>query len=513
MMNSMKAIMVMFDSLNRRYLPPYGDADSRDVYAPNFKRLTERCVTFDNAYIGSMPCIPARREMHTGRLNFLHRSWGPLEPFDDSVPEMLSNADIYTHLVSDHQHYWEDGGATYHQRYSSWECVRGQEGDRWKASIGDWRRYKTQSGNPLHWYDRVNRRYMKTSADQPQSHVFDLGLEFLETNLDEDNWFLQIECFDPHEPFFTMNEYRRMYLKETAGRLDDWPPYAPVTEDDDRVQRTRREYMALLSMCDQSLGRVLDFMDAHDMWKDTMLIVNTDHGYLLGEHGWWAKMLMPFYNEIAHIPLFIWDPVAGARGERRDALVQTIDLAATLLDFFGLPLPRDMRGRPLRETILRNTAVRDACLFGMHAAQINVTDGRYVYMLAPDPARPVYEYTQMPTHIRSRFSPEEMTTAKLKGPFSFTKGTPVMQIKAAEYDPNAHASSDRLAMDGPNAHAIRERYRQRALTMLFDLQNDPKQERPITDEAVEQRMRTLMRTLMEEEDAPVELYERFGLNG
>src|SRR5688572_33130810 len=82
----MKAIMVMFDSLNRHMLPPYG---GDWTHAPNFRRLAERAVTFDEAYVCSMPCMPARRDLHTGRPNFLHRSWGPLEPFDDSVFEML----------------------------------------------------------------------------------------------------------------------------------------------------------------------------------------------------------------------------------------------------------------------------------------------------------------------------------------------------------------------------------------------------------------------------------------
>ena len=47
-----------------------------------------------------------------------------------------------------------------------------------------------------------------------------------------------------------------------------------------------REYAALISMCDAYLGKILDFMDDHEMWKDTLLIVNTDHGFLLGEHDW-----------------------------------------------------------------------------------------------------------------------------------------------------------------------------------------------------------------------------------
>ena len=82
----MKAIMIMFDSLNRHMLPPYG---CEWIRAPSFERLARHAVTFENSYVGSMPCMPARRELHTGRYNFLHRSWGPLEPFDDSMPQIL----------------------------------------------------------------------------------------------------------------------------------------------------------------------------------------------------------------------------------------------------------------------------------------------------------------------------------------------------------------------------------------------------------------------------------------
>jgi len=63
---AMRAIMVMFDSLNRRMLPAYG---CDWVHAPNFQRLAQRTVVFDNSYVGSMPCMPARRELHTGRYN------------------------------------------------------------------------------------------------------------------------------------------------------------------------------------------------------------------------------------------------------------------------------------------------------------------------------------------------------------------------------------------------------------------------------------------------------------
>lgn len=72
----MRAITIMYDSLNRLFLPNYGDMET---IAPNFKRLSDKMVTFDQFYVGSLPWHPARRELHTGSYNFMHRCWGPLD--------------------------------------------------------------------------------------------------------------------------------------------------------------------------------------------------------------------------------------------------------------------------------------------------------------------------------------------------------------------------------------------------------------------------------------------------
>jgi arylsulfatase A-like enzyme len=484
----MKAIMLMYDSLNRHYLPPYGNDW---VHAPNFQRLAERTVVFDGSYVGSMPCMPARRELHTGRYNLLHRSWGPLEPFDDSMPEILRRHGVHTHLVSDHQHYWEDGGATYHQRYSTWSAVRGQEGDRWKAVVGAVPPVNTN----IRLQDPVNRRYMATEDEQPQSRTFAEALEFLDTNHAADNWFLHVETFDPHEPFYTQQHYKALYPPDGYRGPDlDWPEYRPVDESDEEIARYRRNYAALVSMCDRNLGRLLDAMDRYGLWEDTMLIVNTDHGFLLGEHDWWAKCRMPFYEEVAHTPLFIWDPRSGRRGARVGALVQTIDLAPTLLDYFGAPIPPDMRGRPLGETVADGRPVREAGLFGLFGGQLNVTDGRYVYMRGPAQPEntPLYEYTVMPTHMRALFSPEELHNATLAPPFPFSKGVPLLKIPARK---PANTDLNPTILE----------------TVLYDLEADPRQEHPLHDLEVEARMVAHLVRLMQENDAPEEQYTRLGL--
>ncbi|QPZ38381.1 sulfatase [Paramicrobacterium chengjingii] len=485
----MRAIMVMFDSLNRHMLPPYG---SDEIIAPNFTRLAERTVALDNFYAGSMPCMPARREIHTGRYNFLHRSWGPLEPFDDSMPEMLKQAGVHTHLASDHPHYWEDGGATYHPRYSTWEFFRGQEGDPWKGIVD--RAPAEGFKGAIMRQDAINRGYLRREAEHPQTKTFDAGLHFIESNLEADRWFVQIECFDPHEPFFSYDEYKQLYPHKYDGPECDWPPYAKVTEPDDQVEHARAEYKALVSMCDRSLGRVLDMMDQNNLWDDTLLIVNTDHGFLLGEHGWWAKSVQPWFNELVHLPAFIWDPRTRAAGTHDRALVQTVDIAPTLLDFFGVPSTPDMLGTPIRTTRATetesNSDAREGALFGIHGGHVNVTDGRYVYMRAcatPDNA-PLEEYTLMPTHMRGRFAPAEFTDMELAKPFSFTKGVRTLKLTGrAQVNPYTFG------------------------TLLFDLESDPAQEHPLDDPDQELRMLRLLAQLMRENDAPASQFERLGL--
>jgi arylsulfatase A-like enzyme len=488
-----KAIVVMFDSLNRHMLPPYG---GDWIKARNFSRLARRSATFDNCYIGSMPCIPARRELHTGRYNFLHRSWGPLEPFDDSMPEILGANGIYTHLASDHQHYWEDGGATYHTRYKSWEFFRGQEGDPWKGEVNASPVPPAVAGRrhhspPLLRQDWINRRYLATEDRHPQTLTFDAGEAFIRANAGADSWLLQIESFDPHEPFFASQRFRDLYPHDYHGAHFDWPAYGPATgETAAEIAHIRAEYAALVSMCDHSLGRVLDLMDELDLWKDTLLIVCTDHGYMLAEHGWWGKIFQPWFNETARTPLFIWDPRSGSAGVRRTSLVQMIDFAPTILDFFGLKPTPDMQGRSLRDTVARDAPVREAALFGSFGGQVNVTDGRYVYMrVGPDSRNdPLYEYTLMPTHMRARFSADELKNLELADPFSFTKGVRPLRIAGK-------------ALGGSHKFG----------TILFDLDTDPQQQRPLVDETAEIRMMNLLLDLMRDNDAPHEQYDRLGL--
>ena len=475
----MKAILLMFDSLNRHFLPPYGGPDW--IHAPNFRRLAERSARFERAYIGSAPCMPARRELHTARPEFLHRPWGPLEPFDDSMPEKLKKAGTYTHLVTDHYHYWEDLGANYHNRFNTYEFFRGLEGDPWIGQVAEPGIPANANGKGRR-QDWVNRPFIADEAQHPLARTIGAGCDFLRRNAGQDNWFLNIECFCPHEPYFVPQRYRDLYPHDYRGPLFDWPPYQAVNESPDLVAHGRYQYAAALSMADAYLGNVLDLMDELDLWKDTLLIVNTDHGFMLGEHDCWAKNWQPWYEELSHVPLFIWDPRCRAAGVTRQSFVQTIDLPVTLLDYFGVAAGKDMLGQSLRDTIATDAPARAAGLFGNFGRHVNVTDGRYVYMRGPVTSE-AFAYTLAPERLR--IQPAHGPQLVLAPPFNFTKGFPVLRIPQ------------------PGAKELP--------TLLFDLATDPKQERPLNAVALEQKMIALLMEQMRACDAPAEQYARLGL--
>jgi len=485
----------MFDTLTRNHLAPYGG----DAITPNFTRLANESVQFDNFYVGSMPCMPARRELHTGRYNFLHRSWGPIEPFDFSTFQALKQAGVHTHMVTDHKHYWRDGGATYHTRYSTFEFIRGQEGDCWKGQVEkpainwqgmeDEETLRRRSGRMTQ--DLINRAAMPTQEEHFTHRTISAGLEFLDVNQHQDNWFLQIECFDPHEPFFVPEKYLAQYGC-TPDEFDGWVPYycgSPGGKDDDKV---RKFYQALITMCDDYLGQVMDKLKALNLWEDTLFIVCTDHGFLLGEHQWWGKNIMPVYNEIANTPFFIRDPRCKAEGVRRSALAQTVDIPATLLDYFDVTRPPSMTGKPLLPAVQDDTPIRDYAMFGYFGGHINITDGNYVYMRCPREAgkENLYEYTLMPTRIDSMFKTSELTDIRIHPGFDFTLGAQVMQIPATFGYLNPWRFGDKF----------------------FDLKNDPRQMHSLHDEKRTLQFASAIAEEMRRHDAPPELYTRFELD-
>lgn len=478
----MKAIMVMFDTLTRKYLSTYGN---NWCITPNFKRLEEKCCVMENFYGGSMPCMPARRELHTGKYNFLHRGWGPLEPFDYSVIQDLSNNGIYTHLCTDHSHYFEDGGCTYHNRYSTWQGFRGQEGDRWIPRINfknnNESKYSKKGISSIQHI--ANKTKQLNEDDMSSVKTFHAGINFIDNYHSEDNWFLQIESFDPHEPFNVPERFRKMY---NLGKLElNWPAYMKC-EDDLDLTKLRKEYAALITMCDYYLGKVLDKMDQYNLWEDTMLIVNTDHGFLLGENNYLGKNIWPMHQEIIHLPFYIHIPKV--KPHRVNQLCQTIDIVPTLLDFFKLEIPSNIEGRSLIPVIADNKKIHNYIIFGVHGGHVNITDGEYVYMKASynEDNQPFVECTLMPTKMRGFFTEDQLKTAQLQKGDKYSQFIPYLKFKSQTYHKPYFFGN-----------------------LLYDVKND---EKLIENDEIKNRLEKNLIKIMKEIDAPIEEFMRLGLD-
>jgi hypothetical protein len=212
---------------------------------------------------------------------------------------------------------------------------------------------------------------------------------------------------------------------------------------------------------------------------------------MLGEHNLFAKNYQPWYEELSHTPLFVWDPRSGGQNERRDALVQpALDLGPTLLDYFGVEPTPDMLGHALTETIVSDAPVREAAIFGNFGHHVNVTDGQHVYYRAPTPQNaPLYAYTLHTIRLRRQvMGAGQVPEIELVPPLSFTKDMPVLRVET----------------QGPSRPA-------EFGTLLFNLATDPGQNQPLEDPAMELRMLEHMVRLMKACDAPQEQYERLGL--
>jgi arylsulfatase A-like enzyme len=490
----MKCLFIVMDTVRRDFLEAYGNDW---VKTPNLARLARRGVTFDSHCVGSMPCMPARREFLTGRYNFIDRGWGPIEPFDDVLPRELRKSGAFTHLLTDHGHYFELGGENYHTAYDTWEFFRGQEFDPWISRVDApaipetlHRRLSKQS-----W---LNHTHQRAEEDFSGPRTARAAVDWLHENRDASgDWFLQVEIFDPHEPFHCTDQYREMYNDNWDGPLYDWPLYGLLNDDPEAIEHIRKCYAGLLTMTDFWIGKVLDALDETGQWDDTLIVFTTDHGTMLSEHGFWMKSPMPVYDEVAHIPLIMKLPGGEKAGQRVSGFSQTIDLMPTFLEFFGCNPPPHVQGQSLRP-VLEGGRGREDGLFGYFGMATNYTDGHYVYMRNPvnDDGRPLNAYTSMSVGGLNAWYPRSLHGQMEMGRyFSHTYDMPLYKIPVGGKAP---IDSDGQSFAGRH--------------QLFDMQADPQQRSPLELPcAAEQRCVSRMRELLEECEAPPEQFTRLGL--
>lgn len=522
----MNVVVVLLDSLNRHMLGCYG---GEEFATPNLDRFAAtRATRFTRHVTGSLPCMPARHDILCGALDFLWRPWGSIELWERPITADLRGAGVTTMLVTDHPHLFETGGENYHTDFGGWDYVRGHEGDPWRTWLdpswigvpgptadGGWffrRLYGDRAPRLDRAYD-TTRTWFREEADYPGPRTMRAASDWVAgaaTELRDTPWLLFVDEFDPHEPFDTPEPWEGSYEDERwEGERLIWPPYGVGLQRDGRLaeaegRHIRANYGAKLSMIDSWFGRLLDTLDRHDLWDDTMVVVCTDHGHYLGEQragaDVWGKPMVPQFEPLGHIPLLIhWPGRPG--GGTCDALTTAVDLHATLADVYGVTPQHRTHGRSLLP-LLRGEAssVREWAVGGVFGNWVQVTDGRMKYARAP-------EHDNFPLSMWSnRWSTMPLHVAGLHG-------LPM---------PDHRAWLDR--MPGSEVPVLRQPFqRGDALPFwasggahvgehhLYDLDVDPHEHENRVGEAAERRLQDLLRTALAELDAPAEQLERLGL--
>jgi arylsulfatase A-like enzyme len=490
-------VIVLIDSLRRDFLGCYGALDpiTGQSLTPAMDALAARGARFEQHYLGSFPCMPARRDLWTGRTEFPFRGWGALEPDDPDLFARLRAGGSTTMLVTDHYHLWDPGSGNYSFGFTGWEFIRGQEYDRWITDPTipiPWPAPEEKMAGhcPPDYYYRYqrNRAHFRVERDWFAPQVFQAATDWLERNHDATGGFsLMIDCFDPHEPFDPPPPWDTRYIPAWVPPETDkviWPTYGRTTLTPAEIAVVRGLYAGELALTDRWLGRFLERLDDLGHFADTTVVVTTDHGHLFGEHGLVGKPSVAvadstLYEELAHVPLIITDP-EGQRGQRVHQITQTIDLFATALDAHGVAPPQGTEGRSLLPLLRGETApLREVACYGRYGEAMQITDGEWTLVLWPPGAEngPLYWYSTLPPVFDA---------ARASGPLTFRNGR-------AAYPATCPRGTQQ--------------------TRLFHTATDPRQEQDVTagHPEVAARLRRALTAWLESVNAPPEQFERLGL--
>lgn len=504
----MNIILVLVDSLTRNCLRAYNPQSTCET--PNIDRFAARSMVFDNHFVGSLPCMPARRELITGRKEFMWRPWGPLEVFDPRLPIEVKKGNYRTHIVTDHYHYWEEEANGYIQGYDTIEMIRGYEVDRWQVNDPNEKKpgwvkkiEEFRASEHIGQY-YANTRDFDGEEDFFSAKTFGGACDWLDRHAPKGKFFLHVETFDVHEPFHVPEPYESMYA-EGAGRDDFniWPPYQIYDDLDAFMDRTTPEELAFLksqfmgkvTMMDKWFGKLLAKLDEMALWDDTMVIFTTDHGHDMGERRAFGKQ-HPHFDSHANIPLMIWHPENPANGKRASGLTQTVDLFSTIIEAAEVDVtPANRHSRSLLPMVVRDEpSPRDAVLYGTFGQGVCATDGEWTILKSPVPDQPLYMYS---TAIFRPLIVDNPVDGRLARP-------PNKPEDQGEFDPSVDFPLWKIPIRvDPRTNE----------DFLFNRIDDPGQRNNLWDGASGERARMsrLVRRLMDEEGFPSEQLARLGL--
>jgi len=382
-----KRLNVLFIAVDdlRPSLGCYGDPVAK---SPHIDQLAKRGLVFRRAYCQQAVCSPSRTSLLTGlrpdttRVYDLKTHFRKRVPNVVTLPQLFKNNGYHTQSIGKIYH----GVATYPfgnrlDDPPSWSVPgrmpqlhfyhspRGMRiAEKWfkQHRRGLIRRYPALKS--LTWKDAVIRGLPWEAPDVPDSEVIDGriaegAINILRERRDKP-FFLAVGFLKPHVPFIAPKKYYDLYplssirpvvnpffpkgapkfagLNSQEMRVYYGIPQRGPVADEEEARKLYRAYYACVSFVDAQVGRLLAELDRLKLRDNTVVILWGDHGYHLGENGFWCKQTN--FELSARAPLIISVPGQKNAGRKTDALVEFVDIYPSLAKICGLSLPADLEG-------------------------------------------------------------------------------------------------------------------------------------------------------------------------
>jgi len=350
----LNVLLVVTDDMNND-LGCYGNSV---VHSPHIDRLAELGMRFDRAYCQVPLCNPSRVSFLSGLRPEKTRVYTLKQPTRSHLrdwvmlPEYFRRQGYFTAQVGKIYHTgdgfedpqsWDSELREFGKRPPVNEIVKSGEPDGPGEHTNDWAWLKT------------------ADADMPDGIVARKAVEIMEQRAgDGKPFFVGVGFRRPHAPFAAPQAYFDLYpppqmiLRPNAPKNHstslpvaaiNYPaPARPMTEQEQR--ELIAAYYACNSFVDAQVGVLLAALDRLELWKNTIVVFVSDHGYHLGEHGLWHKLTL--FEEATRVPLIVYAPGTKGAGQSCAQLVELIDLYPTLAALSGLAIPEGLDGADLR---------------------------------------------------------------------------------------------------------------------------------------------------------------------
>lgn len=345
-------VIVVSDTCRTAYLGAYGN---EWIQTPNLDRFAHQSIRFTNAHPESLPTIPMRRSLHTGRRAFPFSDyhpvpwdnvylpgWQPMSPEEGTIAEALVRQGYHTGFFSDIPHYTVPG-MNFTRGFRQWQFIRGQAEDRYGAiAHAD----SALSSRYYGWSERVRAHLVNVRPEQPEemwpaARTFRTATQFIEQNQGNCPFFLYVDTFSPHETWEAPLHYYDLY-----GRREDREPicltlpYGPLDrhpEFEDRLPSIKANYAGLVTMVDAWFGKLIDTIDRLGLGGNTLVVFVSDHGTNFTENPERVvgKPADALYPGTMDIPLLLRHPDGKGAGSTCDEFVYTHDIPATVMAATG----------------------------------------------------------------------------------------------------------------------------------------------------------------------------------